>query len=303
MFDNYKDYIKKLPLRERMEIEENINRKDFTQSELAELQANLINKFKQFKHPGSRTDLTSGINVPQVGRVTSVVADLFGENRKKVEHRQQVFESGDEELIREMDVRDSVNIAYRKLKIKRDEERIKEIAPELELKEKYKTIVIDPPWRFYGDLWGFERRAAPDYGTLNPDEIYKYVQEKVLDHIDGTAHIYLWVINNRMGEGLQLLKDWGFDFKTIVTWCKPSIGLGHYFRNNTEHMLFAVKGSLGLRRQDMPTWFQADRSKHSVKPDEAYTFIEKASHPPYLDVFAREKREGWRVMGVINGDV
>jgi len=84
----------------------------------------------------------------------------------------------------------------------------------------------------------------------------------------------------------------------IITWCKPQLSLGYYFRNNTEHLIFAIRGK-GLQTKDrsQATWEIADRLKHSQKPDIFYQIIEKMSYPPYLELFARNKREGWDCWG------
>ena len=81
----------------------------------------------------------------------------------------------------------------------------------------------------------------------------------------------------------------------MITWIKPSIGLGSYFRNSTEHILFAITGSISTRAKDIPTHFSAPRGKHSEKPEKSYQIIEKASYPPYLEIFGRKERKGWIV--------
>ena len=84
-----------------------------------------------------------------------------------------------------------------------------------------------------------------------------------------------------------------------MTWCKPLIGVGNYFRNNTEHILFGVKGQLPLLRKDEGTWFEAKRGsrKHSAKPAEAYGLVERCSPCPYLEMFSRSNRKGWTCWG------
>ena len=188
------------------------------------------------------------------------------------------------------------SVVLREKKKRNDKKRIEEEAPNNKLNGKYKTIVIDSPWKHYGNEWGYQAREQADYNTMTDEEIISFLQEKVLPHIDDNAHIYFWVINNRIHDGLHILEKLGLDFKTIVTWCKPQMGMGKYFRNNTEQILFCVKGSLDLKRNDLPTWFQAKRNKHSAKPDEFYSMVEQASYPPYLDVFGRKKKEGWDML-------
>jgi N6-adenosine-specific RNA methylase IME4 len=108
------------------------------------------------------------------------------------------------------------------------------------------------------------------------------------------AHIYLWIMNRALPHGFALLDGWGFRYVTILTWCKPSIGVGNYFRGSTEHVLFGVKGSLQLLRSDVGTWFQAPRpGRHSAKPPEFFKMVEECSPGPWLEMFARETRPGW----------
>ena len=103
----------------------------------------------------------------------------------------------------------------------------------------------------------------------------------------------------------MLLERWGFRYVTALTWCKPSFGMGNYFRGSSEHVLFGVKGSQPLKRKDMGTWFQAPRGPlgHSSKPVEFYDLVESCSPGPYLEMFARSQRAGWSAWGAdANGD-
>jgi N6-adenosine-specific RNA methylase IME4 len=93
------------------------------------------------------------------------------------------------------------------------------------------------------------------------------------------------------------VEAWGFKFKTVLTWVKPGLGMGHYFRNNTEHVLFAVRGRLGLARHDVPTAFSFPRRGHSEKPEEFYNLVESCSPGPYLELFSRSLRPGWTMWG------
>jgi len=83
----------------------------------------------------------------------------------------------------------------------------------------------------------------------------------------------------------------------VVTWCKPSIGLGSYFRGSTEHFLFGVRGTLPLLRRDVGTWFDADRGENSEKPEKFYQLVESCSPGPWLEMFARRERPGWKYWG------
>jgi N6-adenosine-specific RNA methylase IME4 len=122
----------------------------------------------------------------------------------------------------------------------------------------------------------------------------------LVSFVANPAHLYLWIPNHHLirGIGEKVCEAWGFRPITLVTWCKPQIGVGYYFRNNTEHLIFAIRGT-GLQTKDrtQATWEKADRLKHSQKPDIFYEIIEKMSYPPYLELFARSRREGWDCWG------
>jgi len=112
------------------------------------------------------------------------------------------------------------------------------------------------------------------------------------------AHLYLWVTNSMLAEGLRVLKAWGFELKTMITWRKPKLGLGRYFRSQTEHVLFGVRGKLPLRAQDIPNFLEAPQGRHSEKPEAFYELVERASPGPYLELFARRGRPGpWTCWG------
>ena len=171
---------------------------------------------------------------------------------------------------------------------------------------KFSTIVIDPPWDFRDegddDVYG---RTRPDYHQMS----IKGIQTIPIDeYADEDCHLYLWITNRSMYKGFDLLERWGFRFITILTWCKPSIGVGNYFRNNTEHVLFGVKGSQLLKRKDVGTWFEAKRGPrgHSSKPTEFIDLVESCSHGPYLEWFARlkkdEDRDGWKYLSGVEAD-
>lgn len=158
--------------------------------------------------------------------------------------------------------------------------------------ERYPTIVLDPPWD-WDDEGDHEQlgRARPTYDTMSLDEIKAMPIDR---QVDDNAHIYLWITNRSLYKGFTLLEAWGFRYITTLTWCKPHFGMGNYFRGQTEHVLFGVRGSLPLLRRDRGTWFMADRNgDHSAKPAEFYQLVEECSPGPWLEVFARGDRPGW----------
>ena len=179
----------------------------------------------------------------------------------------------------------TISQAKRKHAREQDEQRILALKP---ITGKFRTILIDPPWN-YGSL-SLAGRAAPQYAVMGDEELLAL---PVPGWADEQCHLYLWTTNNFLGRALALIESWGFAYKTLITWIKPSFGLGSYFRNSTEHCLFAIKNKLTTRVKNIPTHFEANRQGHSIKPDMIYTIAERASYPPRLEVFARQERDEW----------
>ena len=172
--------------------------------------------------------------------------------------------------------------------------------------KKFSTILADPPWQFQNRTGKMapEHKRLSRYPTLTLDEIKTIpVHEAATD----TAHLYLWVPNALIAEGLEVLKAWGFKYKTNLIWYKTRKdggpdrrGVGFYFRNVTEVILFGVKGknarTLKPGRSQENIIVQRKR-EHSRKPDEQYKIIELCSKGPFLEMFARGSRLNWITWG------
>lgn len=163
----------------------------------------------------------------------------------------------------------------------------------------YKTILADPPWQEVGG-GKIKRGADRHYPVMKTSDIKKL---PVAQLADTNAHLYLWVTNNFLQDGLDVMQAWGFTYKTTITWVKDRFGLGQYFRGQTEHCLFGVKGMVPYKvkdgkRQQGTTFFYAPRTLHSQKPEQMRTMIEKVSTGPYLELFARQQNiPNWSVWG------
>lgn len=163
----------------------------------------------------------------------------------------------------------------------------------------YKAILLDPPWAYTDQ--GSRVSTDNHYPTLSVETLASLPVGE-LAAPDG-CHLYLWVTNSFMRDAFTLLDAWGFQEKTIITWVKESksgkinYGFGHYFRNATEHIIFAVRGNLPTLCQDQPNVLFSGRNRHSQKPDSAYRLIERMSPPPYLELFGRKRRRDWIVWG------
>ena len=172
--------------------------------------------------------------------------------------------------------------------------------------KKYKTIYADPPWQFQNRTG----KVAPEHKRLNRYPTMKLADIMKLpvgDVADEKSHLYLWVPNALLPEGLQVMEAWGFEYKTNLIWEKTrkdgepdGRGVGFYFRNVTEILLFGIKGeknrTLDPGRSQV-NLIRAMKKEHSRKPEEFIDLIEKCSNAPYLEVFARGNRDSWDMWG------
>lgn len=157
---------------------------------------------------------------------------------------------------------------------------------------KYKTILADPPWDI--NQKG-KRGAARHYPLMTLDQIKAM---PVKDLSEENAHLYLWVPNGLLQEGLDVIKAWGFTYRSPIYWIKPRLcGLGQYIRNASETCLFATRGRAPVKFHAQPNWLFAPLQDHSHKPEEQFAIIERLSDGPYLELFARRRQPGWDVWG------
>jgi len=171
---------------------------------------------------------------------------------------------------------------------------------------QFGTVLADPPWRFTNRTGKVapEHRRLCRYETLSVDEI---AAMPVADFTTDAAHCYLWVPNALLPWGLRVLEAWGFDYKTNLVWHKvrkdggsDGRGVGFYFRNVTELVLFGIKGKSARTLQpgrSQVNLIASRKREHSRKPDELYDVIEACSWGPYLELFSRGQRDGWAVWG------
>jgi N6-adenosine-specific RNA methylase IME4 len=173
-------------------------------------------------------------------------------------------------------------------------------------KRAFSTIMADPPWQFMNRTGKIapEHKRLNRYGTMTLPEI---IALPVASAAAPTAHLYLWVPNALLPEGLEVMKAWGFTYKSNIVWHKirkdggsDGRGVGFYFRNVTELILFGTRGK-NARTLD-PGRTQVNligtrKREHSRKPDEQYELIESCSPGPYLEMFGRGLRKGWATWG------
>lgn len=179
------------------------------------------------------------------------------------------------------------------------------IAPLPTIDGGFQTVLADPPWRFQNRTGKVapEHRRLDRYSTMSLDDICALPVDAVTAK---NAHLYLWVPNALLPDGIRVMEEWGFKYKSNLVWAKrrkdggpDGRGVGFYFRNVTELILFGVKGSMRTLApaRSQVNMIETRKREHSRKPDEQYDLIEQCSPGPYLEMFARYPRDGWTVWG------
>lgn len=171
---------------------------------------------------------------------------------------------------------------------------------------RFGTILADPPWQFQNRTGKVapEHKRLSRYPTMTLEEICRLPVERIAAD---PSHLYLWVPNALLPEGLEVMRRWGFRYVSNIVWHKvrkdggsDGRGVGFYFRNVTELLLFGVRGknarTLAPGRSQV-NMIQSRKREHSRKPDEQYDIIEKCSYKKRIELFSRGARRGWEVWG------
>src|SRR5246127_1089901 len=171
---------------------------------------------------------------------------------------------------------------------------------------RFATILADPPWQFTNKTGKVapEHKRLARYGTMKLPEISALPVPEIAA---ATSHLYLWCPNAMLPDGLAVVKAWGFTYKSNIVWHKvrkdggsDGRGVGFYFRNVTEVVLFGIRGkhartlAAGRRQVNL---IESQKREHSRKPDELYSLIESSSRGPFLELFARGTRPSWASWG------
>lgn len=173
------------------------------------------------------------------------------------------------------------------------------------INNQFGTILIDPPWRFRNltGKVGPQHKRLYRYPTMSFEEIAALPINKLALP---NSHLYLWCPNALLLEALSIMKEWGFTYKTNIVWYKvrkdggpDGRGVGFYFRNVTELLLFGIKGKIRTLKpgRTQVNIMRSRKREHSRKPDEVYDLIERCSPGPFLELFARQRFEGWEQWG------
>jgi N6-adenosine-specific RNA methylase IME4 len=172
--------------------------------------------------------------------------------------------------------RNAIARILRAERVAADEARIMSLRPR---PGKYRTIVVDPAWEY--DWLSLAGRAKPGYAMQNLADLHEI---NLRQWAEDQCELYCWATNNFMYEAHKLVEHWGWQHRTVLTWVKPPpFGLGSYFRNSTEHVIYATFGKITTRpaAASISTHFEAPRGEHSEKPEKFYEIVRAASYPPY----------------------
>lgn len=171
---------------------------------------------------------------------------------------------------------------------------------------RFRTIYADPPWRFQNRTGKMapEHKRLSRYATMTLDDIFELPVATVAAE---KSHLYLWCPNALIAEGLETMRRWGFTYKSNLVWYKirqdggpDGRGVGFYFRNVTELVLFGTRGKNNRTLKAGRTQVNligTRKRRHSQKPDEMWEIIERCSPAPRLELFARHFRHGWAQWG------
>jgi N6-adenosine-specific RNA methylase IME4 len=306
----------------RAEHDENMVRQDFLPSEAVSIKRALEEVERQRARErmseggkSSRKGIITGGNLPPLnrGKTRDKLAAYVGMSYKTLQRAEEIVAAAETEpekygdLVQEMDAKQhSLSGVYRKLKIRREIERLQKEPPTLPT-GTYSVIVADPPWRFHDRNEDPSKRNLLPYPSMSTEEI---MDVPVPDLCEDNCILFLWCTNTHLHHAFHVIEAWGFQYKTILTWVKTSngngnwLGTGTWLRNTTEQVLVAVKGHPVLHLTNQPTHLQCpvNKNQHSRKPEEFYKMVESlCPQLRRLEMFARESREGWDRYG-LTGD-
>jgi N6-adenosine-specific RNA methylase IME4/ParB-like chromosome segregation protein Spo0J len=281
----------------RGEFAENTCRKDFTLSEAVAIKRALepLEKAaaKERQREGGRRGGEGSGKLPEAskGNAADKAAKVTGMARRTLEKAEAIVAAAEAEpekfgkLKEDMDRTGRVNGVFRRLKIAKQAEAIRAEPPPLPSNGPYRVIVVDVPWPYEVRDEDPSRRGVRPYATMSIAEIRA---TKVSDIAHEDCILWLWVTNHHMREAYELLRAWGFEPKTILTWAKDKMGMGDWLRGQTEHCLMAVRGKPVVTLTNQTTLLLAPARGHSVKPVEFYDLVESLCPAPrYADLFSR----------------
>lgn len=276
------------------ELHENTVRKGFTISEMVEIQRAIEPEIKSKTIKG-RPKKGAKFAPLSKGKVRVNVAKFVGISHTTLKKAEKIVEAAEADpegfgdILKSVDSgKTSIHHAFTKVK-RRQKHKDPPPLPE----GIFDVVLADPPWKYY-----FPLRGAPDahYPTMTKEDILGLDVPTAKDSI-----LFLWSTNPHLEDALDVIREWGFTYKTNLVWVKDKIGTGYYVRGKHELLLIATKGKIPppLEENRFPSVLYAPRKEHSAKPDEVYNYIE-VMYPNrrYLELFARNPRENWTPWGL-----
>ena|SRR3990167_9433456 len=168
------------------------------------------------------------------------------------------------------------------------------------MNKKYQIIYADPPWELKAGSPNLHAKAQGNRPLCYLTMTVEQIQELPISNIaDDNSVLFLWTTNKYIKHSFSIIRSWGFQYSTMLVWCKKpkGRGLGGTFGISTEFLMFARRGSLKAINRHWSTWFEAKRGKHSKKPEMARDIINKCFEGNKIELFARQKAEGWDSWG------
>lgn len=250
---------------------------------------------------GKRKNLVKTLHkVSDDKKTRSQAGSVVGMSGPTYERAKAVVESGDTKLIEEMNRTGKVSGAYKKLVVSQKSEAINSEPPPLP-DGKFRVIVCDPPWSYDNRAEDPSHRAANPYPSM---DIVDICGLPVAKHAhEDSCILWLWTTNSHIAEAFAVVKAWGFQYKTLLTWGKQKMGTGDWLRGKTEHCLMCVYGKPTINLTNQTTLLLANAGKHSAKPDEFYEMVEALCPGSKLEMFQRTPRKGWTGHGDESGFV
>jgi len=279
----------------RGEQHENFVRKDLLPSEIVALKRVIepLERVAARARQGARTDKhPAKVAEGSRGDARDRIARYLGIGRTTIEKAEEVVEAAEQEpdeyahLVEQMDRSGKITGAHRRLLVQQQAKRIEKEPPPIPA-GPFRVIVADPPWRY-------ESGSSTPYPTMTVDSIKAL---PIRDISADDAVLWLWTTNAHLRIAFEVVKAWGFDYKTLLTWVKDRMGTGDWLRGQTEHCLLAARGKPTFLLTNQTTVLQAARREHSRKPEEFYKLVEDLCPGSKVELFSRQAREGWRSHG------
>jgi N6-adenosine-specific RNA methylase IME4 len=283
----------------RGEHDENRVRKDFLPSEAVAIAREVEPLIREAARKRQLAGQPSG-NLPEgKGDTRDKTSAYVGMSGRTLEKAEAVVEAAEQEpekygpLVREMDKTGRVGGVHKKLRVLQQAQKIEQEPPPLPT-GPFRVIAADPPWAYEKRAGDVSQRGGLPYPSMSPDEIKAL---RVGDIAADDCVLWLWTTNAHLPAAFEVVKAWGFEYKTLLTWVKDRMGTGDWLRGQSEHCLMCVRGRPVVVLTNQTTVLHAPSREHSRKPDEFYQLVESLCPGAKVELFAREQRSGWVAHG------